>query len=528
MLEKIEKYHIPILVIILLIAFLSRFIGITELPAGMHEDEAGLAYDAYSISEYGVDRYLNHFPVYFINFSGGQSALYIYILAIFIKIFGFNLFVIRLPSLILSMLAILASYFIVKKLGGTKLALLFTFLLSIYPWHIMQSRWALDCNLLSSFIAFDIFSLLYSSKPWHYIITGIVCGLTFYTYALSYMMLPAILFVVIIYLLYIKKITIKNVLIMFIPIFLLGLPLLMVQLINMLGYETTDLGFISFPRLFTYRTQEFSFSNIFYNLNLNNSNSLLRILIGNNSETTSTLFDPTYLLLIPFILYGLWIAIKQFISDIKNKELSITSILFLQFTAVFICLLLINNLQLHKLQALLIPYIFFAALSLIKIMQKSNILFITIVIILIIHFGLFMYYYCSMFNSQNSIAFNNDLISLVNYIDSKNEYQDKKVHIESDAIQQYIYVLLAEKTSPYDFASTSQLAELGYNYFEVLGFGRYSFMYYDEINSDTIYVIEDKNAFRQKAADALKEKLEQEHFEKENWNGFSIYYKSTN
>ena len=77
----LEKHRTKILFVILTIAILVRVLFITKAPGGIHEDEAGMAYDAYSIAEYGVDRYLNHFPVYFINFGGGQSALYAYIVA---------------------------------------------------------------------------------------------------------------------------------------------------------------------------------------------------------------------------------------------------------------------------------------------------------------------------------------------------------------------------------------------------------------------------------------------------------------
>ena len=59
-----------------------------DIPYGIHIDEAGMGYDAWSLQKYHVDRWLNHFPVYLINFGGGQSALYAYLCAMFIKLFG--------------------------------------------------------------------------------------------------------------------------------------------------------------------------------------------------------------------------------------------------------------------------------------------------------------------------------------------------------------------------------------------------------------------------------------------------------
>ena len=52
-------------------------------------------YDSYCIANYGTDRFDNSYPVYMINYGGGQSALYTYIASIFIKIFGFSLTVVR-------------------------------------------------------------------------------------------------------------------------------------------------------------------------------------------------------------------------------------------------------------------------------------------------------------------------------------------------------------------------------------------------------------------------------------------------
>ncbi len=529
--EKIEKHHKKILLFILLIATLVRLLFISQAPSGIHEDEAGMIYDAWSISEYGVDRYLNHYPVYLINFGGGQSALYAYLAAFFIKIFGFSLFTVRLPSALLSILTVFTSYLTVKKLKGTKEGLLFAFLIAICPWHIMQSRWGLDCNLLSSFIAIDIFLLVSSSKSWHYIISGLAIGLTLYTYALSYIMLPCFILVLLIYMLYLKKITIKNILIMAIPIIILALPLLLVQIVNFANVGTIDLGFITIPNLPSYRISEIGLQNILPNLNILGSNNVFQLLFGydHNEFNSFSEFGTMYYILIPFVLYGFGLAVKDCTSDIKNKKLGISTVFLIQFVTIFICVLFFSDLQLYKLNALFIPCLYFATLAIIRLSKISKAILIVVLLILTILFGTFTYYYFANINEKMGVAFNNDLIPLVNYINSKEEYKDKSVHIESDGIQQYIYVLLADKTSPYEFSDTMKIVKSGYNTYEVIAFGKYTFLSYGEINKDTIYIVEDVNYFRQKTSNALKQKLEEANFQKEEWNGFSIYsYKSEN
>ena len=134
---------------ILIIAIFTRIYKVTSIPYGIHVDEAGMAYDAYSLANYGTDRFLNKFPVYLINFGGGQSALYAYLASFFIKILGFNMLAIRLPAVLLGIVAIVLCYFMAKKEIGENFAIIFMALITICPWHIMASRWGLDCNLLA-------------------------------------------------------------------------------------------------------------------------------------------------------------------------------------------------------------------------------------------------------------------------------------------------------------------------------------------------------------------------------------------
>ena len=99
-----------------------------------------MAYDALSLSQYGVDRYLNRFPAYLINYGGGQSAMYAYLSAILIKIFGYSINIIRTPAVILRLLIFISGLFIMKNENNKLKTFSFLFLLTISPYFIMQSR----------------------------------------------------------------------------------------------------------------------------------------------------------------------------------------------------------------------------------------------------------------------------------------------------------------------------------------------------------------------------------------------------
>lgn len=181
-----EKYKI-VFAILLILGILLRTIFLDSVPQGINVDEAGMAYDAYCLANYGVDRQLNHNPVYLNNFGTGQSALYAYITSIFIKIFGVNIITIRLASVILGIMITIFAYLIGAKLKNRKTGLLFMALVVIFPWHIMSSRWGLDCNLMAGMIFISIYMLICSDKWIKYLITGILFGLTLYTYAMAHM-----------------------------------------------------------------------------------------------------------------------------------------------------------------------------------------------------------------------------------------------------------------------------------------------------------------------------------------------------
>lgn len=135
-----EKIYWAILVLIMLIGIVTRIIKLGEIPIGINVDEAGIMYDSYCIANYGTDRFDNSYPVYMINYGGGQSALYTYIASIFIKIFGFSLTVVRLPALVFSILYMIFAFLLTKDMKNKKLAIVLEFLIVIVPWHFMRIK----------------------------------------------------------------------------------------------------------------------------------------------------------------------------------------------------------------------------------------------------------------------------------------------------------------------------------------------------------------------------------------------------
>jgi len=158
---KINK--IP-LIIILIVAFLIRFINLNNTPA-LNPDEAALGYNAYSLLQTGKDEHGISWPLHFKSFGDFKPGGYVYLALPFIKILGLNVMAVRLPNLILSILTILFLYKLVLLLSkSNKLALLSALVLTFSPWHIHFSRGAWESSAALSFIVIGTYFFFKSIK----------------------------------------------------------------------------------------------------------------------------------------------------------------------------------------------------------------------------------------------------------------------------------------------------------------------------------------------------------------------------
>lgn len=235
--NRIIKYVIKYNMVLLFVGFLfTRLFLLDQVPFGLHVDEAGMAYDAYSLAHFGVDRYLNSYPVYLINFGGGQSALYAYSVALLLRFFDYSTFIIRLPGVILSSITFIMGYITVSEiLNSKKFGFFFSFLFTILPYFVMQSRFGLDCNMMmgmSSVVIYFIYKMIQTQSPKYYFFAGLFSGLMLYTYALSFVVLPIFLLFVLMFMIGTKTLVLKNSLYFIIPLFILALPLLLMVMIN--------------------------------------------------------------------------------------------------------------------------------------------------------------------------------------------------------------------------------------------------------------------------------------------------------
>lgn len=479
--------------ILFLVVIITSIYKLGKIPNLINADEAGMGYDALSISNYGVDRYLNRFPLYLMNFGSGQSVMLAYLSVLFIKIFGMNLVSIRIPTVLLRIFSFIACYFISRKFDNKMHRFTFLFLFSICPYFIMKSRWGLDCNLLLDFLSIAICIYIYaldSKTKFRYLLfllSGLFFGLSFYCYILSLIIIPIILFLFILYSLYMKKATIKDMLFFILPIFILAIPFLLLYLVNK-GYISEIKGIITIPKLYLFRDKEISFSNITKELYI--FKSLLSydkdpVLVFQSSTYT---FGALYYISIPFIIIGFIALVLKVSNSIKYKKYDISFLILVWLISVIFCQLIIEHPNINKANAIFIPLVYLCSLGICTISKYSNARLFIVIFIYIISFCLFINYYFNDYNKDNNI---NSYFVTCDYSNALSYIEDTEfnnVHIElCDRYKlDYIYFFLYYKINPYLYQVNmgSDFDSLSFNINNKI----YDFNVYD-IDKPGIYIV---------------------------------------
>lgn len=200
--------------IILILAFVLRFVSVTKFPVGFNADEASFGYDAYSILHTGRDQWGNVMPLVLKSFGDYKSSLYSYISVPFVAIFGLNILAVRLPNVIIGTLAVLAVYLLVKEIFKSKkwLGIFAALFLAVNPWSVMMSRGAFEANLITFFLPMGIYLFLKGLENRKYLIwSGVFLGLNLFTYHSAKLITPiVVLGLIIIFWKKIKSLGIKD------------------------------------------------------------------------------------------------------------------------------------------------------------------------------------------------------------------------------------------------------------------------------------------------------------------------------
>lgn len=412
-LDRDKKYK-------LIIAFL-LFVGIAikcykfgAILDCTQSDEMGSAYDAWALLHYGTDRYGNSWPVYFNNYGEhGMSALNTYLCVLVIKLIGYSKFAIRLPALICSGAGAVFGCLLAGKLSAEsdkidpyKVQIAYAFLYAVAPYTYMASRFALDCNLMFSISAIFLYFMVSAYKNKSsvlYFFAGLLAGLTLYTYAVSYIVLPIMLALSLAFILWTKGIRLRDFFLFLIPLVVLATPLILVQLVNYFDLEPFKLGIFSIVRIDSYTSSELKRSNFFVNII-----SAFKVILWHDNVVynTNKYFFTFYPMTIPFFFYGIYLVFKRSIFAIKNKNSDPNVFVALWIVSEMIAAGLMPDPNVNRMNGIFFAVIYCSAIGFVNLLSffsKKTAIATSSVLIAsyCVYFAVFLYAYFTVLGYQD-------------------------------------------------------------------------------------------------------------------------------
>jgi len=159
-LNWLEFFRWPLVGLGVVLAIALYLLEVPDNPPGFFVDESSIAYNAYTISQHGVDEYGESWPLYFRAFGEHKNPVFIYLLALFYWLFGPSQFIARL----LSALLVLASALLLGVLAGRwtrrySIGVIVAGSACLTPWLFEVSRLVFEVAFLPLALALFLWAL---------------------------------------------------------------------------------------------------------------------------------------------------------------------------------------------------------------------------------------------------------------------------------------------------------------------------------------------------------------------------------
>lgn len=362
--EISDKKYKVLFIIILLLGLFIRVWKFGIVPAGFNQDGAFSAVDGKAIADYGTDRYGTFMPSHLYGWGYAQmSSLLSYLIAFFVKLFGLNEITARLPLLIFSMIGAICFSLFMKDCFGKRAGLISAFVVCINPWHFLQSRWALDCNLFSHFfmIGLYFFNKGLNDKKRYIYISMIFFALSMYSYGVAIYTVPFFLVIACMYYMIRKNLTIKEVSISALLYLLISWPFIGTMAINYFKIDTIKLPFVTLQ----YFSESVRAKDILFFCDnpakqvVSNLKSLLDVVILQKNDwihNNMPGFGTMYLFTMPLFFLG-------FIELFRNKNCKSKGLLIIALISGIWCGIITNNVNVGRINIIFYEIMMLIALG---------------------------------------------------------------------------------------------------------------------------------------------------------------------
>ena len=179
---------------IALASLVAHIYGIAHLPSGFYVDESSIAYNAHLIAQSGHDEHGVAFPLYFKAFGEYKNPLYIYLLALTYKCFGYSELTTRLLSAACWAAGCGFTYLLGRRLFPDSASRLYLLVcLGFTPWLFSLSRISFEVIVLFPVLALFLFAACraYEDDSPHWAVgAGAAIGLSIYAYSTFRLLSP--------------------------------------------------------------------------------------------------------------------------------------------------------------------------------------------------------------------------------------------------------------------------------------------------------------------------------------------------
>lgn len=450
---KLWKTHL-LFAVILFIGVFARIWEFGNVPPGLNPDEASIGVEAYYLYKFGVDRYGLSYPVHLISWGSGQNALYAYLLIPFVALKGINAFAVRLPLMLAGILAMPLMYIAGKRLLGEQFALLAMFFIAISPWHIVNSRWAVESNIMPFFFLAGFTALaLADTKNWWLLVSFAVFAVSLYSYGTTYVGVPLFLLLTVPTLLKIKRITVRQVIIATIVFVLIAFPIGSFLAVNTFRLTTIQLGPVTIPRLpveARYETMAAIFGANPFQAIASNARIMFDVLWTQSDAFPWNFVEPFgyfYKVTFPFAAAGFLLTLPfQFVKENRAERWLIAA-----WMIASLAVGIVHPVNLTRLNIIFTPVLFCIALFVLWLNERVQFTLPVTVLALGIGFVLFnQAYHGEEYRRRASGMFNEGIVPAIEYAVQNS---DSLICFTEQRYSLYIYVLLTQRYHPSEYVN---------------------------------------------------------------------------
>lgn len=482
--NRLTRTEAGVFILLLLLGVFARIYRFGIVPPGLNQDEAFAAYEAWALLRFGTDSSLHAWPVYLTAWGSGMNALESYLMIPFLALFGVKTWVIRLPQLLLALLSLPAAFSFGRRMGGARGGLCALAVVSLCPWHILLSRWALESNMAPGLLLLGVALFCRGLDDGRFLPLSALCfGLALYAYSAIWPVMPLLLGLM---LLYARPKADRWLLISALILAALALPLVGFLAVNYGLLGEFSIGPFSVPKLVAARTGEISLNRVPENLR-----TMLTILLRQtdglkwNSPGRFGLFYPFAL---PFGLLGLGALVRRLILSLRAKTFdpAVLLLIWLVSGAVLTALVSVN---INRMNVLVMPAALTVAVgaeTLLRLLKKYRRAGAAVLLaLLLVFFAAFERFcftdYADSLNGEFTVGAQEALDAALSH--EGTVYVTQALH--------YPKLLLAAEMSPQDFNASVEYAYYPAQYLQPLRFGRFVYVRDDDPPFDPagVYVL---------------------------------------